>query len=217
MAHYLSETDGWNIGWGRTRTRGRLHYDNDDHIPDYEQWAHPPAPFMPGGLRPPFTPAALFPWCYDMWEDTHHRCRHESRGRRRSGGGGGGGGGGDAANRAVVSHSRSRGVMPAPRAAPDASRFEIVVRDTTDNRLPAWPDNATWKASIAKNSSIANVIKHITANPGKYMVTVVWNTQFEEELHDGYRVIDLERDALELRVREREAGPPGLPVRRINN
>ncbi|KAG6054367.1 hypothetical protein E4U17_003853 [Claviceps sp. LM77 group G4] len=216
MAHYSSESDGWNIGWGRTRTRGRVH-DDDDHIRDYEQWAHRSAPFMSGGLRPPpFPPAGFFPWCYDMWEDTHHRSRHELRGRRRSGGGGGGSGGG-AANQAVVSHPRSGGVMPAPRAAPDASRFEIVVRDTTDNRLPAWPDNTSWKASIAKKSSIANVIKHITANPGKYMVTVVWNTYIEEELHDGFKVIDLERDALELRVRERGAGPSSLPVRCINS
>ncbi|KAG6115727.1 hypothetical protein E4U14_000693 [Claviceps sp. LM454 group G7] len=206
--YYTSESDGWNIGWGRTRTRGRLP-DGDDHIRNYP-------PFMPGGLRPPFCPADFPPWCYGMWEDTHHRNRHEPRRRRRSGGDGDGrdgAGGGGAANRAVV----ARGVTPAPRAARDASRFEIVVRDTTDNRLPAWPENSSWRASIAKNSSIANVIRHITANPGKYMVTVMWNTGVEEELHDGFRVIDLERDALELRVHEREAGPACLPVRCINN
>ncbi|KAG5997875.1 hypothetical protein E4U52_002546 [Claviceps spartinae] len=214
MVYYSSESDGWNIGWGRTRTRGRiLHDDDDDHIRDCGQCARRPGPFMSGALRPPFPPTDFFPCCYDMWEDTHHRSRREWRGRRRSGGGGGGG----ADNQAVVSRSRSGGVIPAPRAAPDASRFEIVVRDTTDNRLPAWPDNSSWKASIAKNSSIANVIKHITANPGKYMVTVMWNTGIEEELHDGFRVIDLERDALELRVHEREAGPACLPVRCINN
>ncbi|KAG5939458.1 hypothetical protein E4U53_007803 [Claviceps sorghi] len=230
MAHYTSETDAWNFGFGRTRTRGRSHDDADNRDDDHWRGRSPPLVF--GGIRPPFLPGDfLAPYYahYGPWEDVCWSERREGRGRGRrrgrdgSGGAGGAGGAGEARDGAgetavarPQSATRSQAVIPAPKAAPDASRFEIIVRDTTDNRLPAWPENTTWKASIAKNITIPTVIKHITANPGKYMVTVVWSNLIEEELHDAIKLVDLERDARELRVRLREAGPPSLPMRLIN-
>ncbi|KAG6037171.1 hypothetical protein E4U41_005305 [Claviceps citrina] len=229
MAHFRSETDGWNFGFGRTRTRGRFHDAAAANSRDQDNWVARPPPFMLAGMRPPFGPGdywGRYYWDYDHWEDFE---RGEPRpGGSNSGGNSGSnsnsnsGGGGDNNNNnnnnnntetAVV---RSSAVIPAPKAAPDASRFDITVRDTTDNRLPAWPDNTCWKASIAKNLTIPVVIKHITSNPGKYMVTVVWSNNVEEELHDRIKLVDVERDALELRVRERQPGPPSMPRRAIN-
>lgn len=47
------------------------------------------------------------------------------------------------------------------------------------------------------------------------MVTVVWRNEIEEELHDAIKVTDIEKDALEFRVRDRVSDGPKLPVRRI--
>ncbi|KAG5924032.1 hypothetical protein E4U42_004764 [Claviceps africana] len=217
MAHYTSETDAWNFGFGRTRTRGRSRDDADNR--DDEHWLSRSPPLVFGGIRPPFLPGDfLAPYYghYGPWEDIYWSESREGRGRGRRKRRDDSGGAGETAVAPPPSSSPSKAVIPAPKAAPDASRFEIIVRDTTDNRLPAWPENTTWKAGIAKNTTIPTIIKHITANPAKYMVTVVWSNLVEEELHDAIKVVDLERDARELRVRLRESGPPSLPMRLIN-
>ncbi|KAG5995163.1 hypothetical protein E4U54_002916 [Claviceps lovelessii] len=219
MAHFTSETDAWNFGFGRTRTRGRSQDDADS--PDDEHWVRR-SPFMYGGIRPPLLPGDfLSPYYppYGPWEDFYYSERREGRGRgrRRQRDGSNAAAAGETAVAVAQSSSpSSHAVIPAPKAAPAADRFDIIVRDTTDNRLPAWPENTTWKASIHKNLAIPTVIKHITTNPAKYMVTVVWNNLIEEELHEGIKLVDLERDARELRVRLRESGPPGVPMRLIN-
>ncbi|KAG6005002.1 hypothetical protein E4U21_000575 [Claviceps maximensis] len=220
MAHYSSETDGWNFGFGRTRTRGRSGDDAVDGRDD-DRWLYRSAPFMVGGIRPPLPGDFLNPYYppFGPWEDYYYSEHREGRGRsrrRRKDGEASGGGAGEKAVALPQAATQSHAIIPAPKGAPDASRFEIIVRDTTDNRLPAWPENTTWKASIQKNLPIPTIIKHITANPGKYMVTVVWNNLVEEELHEAIKLVDLERDARELRVRLREAGPPSVPMRLMN-
>ncbi|KAG5973962.1 hypothetical protein E4U55_000166 [Claviceps digitariae] len=217
MAHYTSETNAWNFGFGRTRTRGRSQDDADNR--DDDHWLHRSNPFMFGGIRPPLLPGDfLSPYypCYGPWEEFYYSERREGRGRGRRRGRDGGSDADEVVIALPPSSSKAHAVIPAPKGAPDANRFEIIVRDTTDNRLPAWPENTTWKASIHKDTAIATVIKHITANPAKYMVTVVWSNLVEEELHEAIKLVDLQRDARELRVRLRESGPPSLPTRLIN-
>lgn len=205
MSYFRRETDGWGIGFERTRTRacdcahGR-DYDRY-HSREHGRYAPPCTTLVHGGGRP-----AWFPqdgcgrhWAeYDRVEDIYYEPNHETAPVNRSG------------------WLRSGAVIPAPKPAPDSSRFEITIRDRTDNRLPAWPEATAWKASLPKDIPIPTIIKHITTNPGKFMVTVVWRNEVEEELHAAIKVTDIEKDAVELRVRDRVSDGPRLPVRRIN-